>query len=88
MTGAPIPFMLAELAAGARWSGPHDADLDGVVEVRTDWARVPLAQVLMEAQRLRLDRNQRQHLDTLIKHTTSGQPGAEGALRAYLLEVA
>lgn len=88
MTGAPIPSFLDELAAGARWSGPHDADLDGVVQVRTDWARVPLAQVLMEAQRLRLPRDQRQHLDTLIASTTSGQPGAEATLRAYLLEVA
>ena len=88
MTGAPVPSILAALAAGARWSGPHDADLDGVVEVRTDWERVPLAQVLMEAQRLRLPRDQRRHLDTLIKHTTSGQPGAEATLRAYLLEVA
>lgn len=88
MTGAPIPSFLVALDAGARWSGPHDADLDGVVSPRTDWARVPLAQVLMEAQRLRLAPRKRRHLDTLIEHTTSGQPGAEATLRAYLLEVA
>lgn len=84
MTGAPPPFVLRGLRAGALWSGPRDADLDGVVDVRTDWARAPLAQLLTEAPELPVSPEVRQRLDPLVEAARARLPGSLRRLRAFL----
>jgi len=88
MTGAPPPFIVRDLRSGAPWTGPRDADLDGVVEVRTDWARAPLSQILTEAPALPLTAEVRRDLVPLVEAARARRPGSLRRLRAFLrLEV-
>ena len=76
------------LQAGTRWSGPHDADLDGVVEPKMDWARLPRFQLLVEAPRVRASGEDRRNLESLVRETRKGTRGAERDLRALLGRIA
>lgn len=86
---APLtPSIERGLRMGARRSGAHDADLDGVIEVRMDWERAPLFQVLLEAQHVRVSGSDRRQLFNLIGEAKCGLAGAESDLRALLMRVA
>ncbi len=85
MSSTPIK---SALAAGARWSGAHDPDLDGVVRVRTDWQRAPLFQVLLEAPHVRVSGANRTQMMNLVNEAKRGVAGAASDLRALLMAVA
>jgi hypothetical protein len=80
--------ILDRLRSGARFSGAADADLDGVVKARPDWARLPLFQIRLLVPKLDLNRTPKRQVDAAMAELDAGERGAEQRLREVLIRVA